>query len=474
MLSAQSGAVHTYSNGFPFIITPTDLLDNVTYDDILTSGQNYYGYNALILNAFEDTRYRKKFYERFVDNWSKAGMNVDYDDEVTVLDLKTKLSNKYIIALCGHGMRDSGRSFFILEDDDVTKAKTTSYTLDLMTGRVQILHYTSKGKSYNKYIVTEDFFTHYYNGGGLSGSFIFSESCTFMGSDDYGGYDASFANALISCSAEVVVGFENSVMADYSRKLMLCYFEELLDGKTAREALKIAKDSYGYNDYEYRKPSFIEFLFDRDAFDKMGATAFPHLVGNKDSVLTKELKNGDWESYDQIYTSIPCAWEYTGDARVLTQLGEIRPYDSKMAFLSTGIGANSGVNMSGTQGSNFYQIIRNTNKTMLEFSYDFISEEPMEYVGSGFDDKFEIQILDSYDNILYSKVLETINTSKWYAVSGVNFDGSDNTAYHTKWKTVSIDISPYQNDTIIIKFLVYDVGDSAYDSAVVLDNIICN
>lgn len=317
-----------------------------------------------------------------------------------------------------------------------------------MAGRVKSIKYTIRGKNYNTYLVTEDFFTHYYNGGRLSGSFIFSESCTFMGSDDYVGYDASFANALISCSAEVVVGFDNSVMADYSKQLMLCYFEELLDGKTAIEALRIAKDNYGHSDCEYKTPSFLEFLFDREAYNNMGAIAYPRMVGNKDSVLTKELKNGDWESYDQIFTSIPCAWEYTGDARVLTQLGEIKPFDSNMAFLSTGIGANSGANMPGTQGSTLYQIIRNTNKTTLEFSYNFISEEPMEYVGGRYDDKFEIQFLDSHDNILYSEVLETVNTSKWFAVSGVNFDGGDNTVYHTKWKTVSIDISPYHNDTI--------------------------
>lgn len=98
----------------------------------------------------------------------------------------------------------------------------------------------------------------------------------------------------------------------------------------------------------------------------------------------------------------------------------------------------------------------------------------MAYVGSRYDDKFEVQILDTNDNILHSEILETINTSKWYSVSGVDFDGGDNTVYHTNWQTTSIDISPYQNQTIIIKFLVYDVGDSSYDSAVVLDNFVCN
>lgn len=462
-----------YNNGIPFFIIPTDLLEAATYEDdfILNPDAKYDGYNAVILNAFEDDSFRTPFYEKLVDKWTDEGMNITYDDDVTVLDMTTILSNQDIIALCGHGTIYNGNSVFCLSDENITTKKNTEYCLDIIAGRVGQAYYSDGTDSY---VIGDAFINYYYGSGGLAGSFVFSESCTFMGSHDNIGYDDTFANAFINSSAESVIGFENSVMAVYSRELMLCYFEELLNGKSVNEAFESAKNEYGYNDYEYRKPSFLKYLFDRDAFDKMGATAYPHMVGNGDAVLTKELKNGNWESYEQVLTSTPCEWEYTGDARVLTKLGDIIPYNSRMAFLSTGIGSNSGVSMSGSQGSTLFQIIRNTNKTYLEFSYDFISEEPMEYVGSRFDDKFEIQILDTNDNVLHSEILETINTSKWYSVSGINFDGGDSTVYHTNWQTASIDISPYQNQTIKIMFLVYDVGDSAYDSAVVLDNIVCN
>lgn len=462
-----------YSNGIPFLIIPTDLLETVTYENdlFLSPETEYNGYNAVILNTFENNDFRTGFYEEFTDVWIDKGMVVDYDDEVTVADLMTKLSNKDIICLSGHGLINNGRSAFCLKDEAVTPTTTSTYTLDISATRIEPVTYSDGSTSY---IIYDTFITHHYGSGGLSGAFVFSESCTFMGSHDNIGYDDTFANAFINSSAEAVIGFENSVMAVYSRELMLCYFEELLNGKNVNEAFKSARNEYGYDDYEYRKPSFLEYLFDRDAFDKMGATAFPHMVGNGDAVLTKELKNGNWENYEQVLTSTPWEWEYTGDARVLTKLGDVVPYNSRMAFLSTGIGSNSGVSMSGSQGSTLFQTIRNTNKTSLEFSYDFISEEPMEYVGSQFDDKFEIQILDTNDNILHSEILETINTSKWYSVSGINFDGGDSTVYHTNWQTASIDISPYQNQTIKIMFLVYDVGDSSYDSAVVLDNIVCN
>ena len=97
---------------------------------------------------------------------------------------------------------------------------------------------------------------------------------------------------------------------------MFYYFEELLKGSTALEAFNNARAKYGDSDYEYRKPSFLQYLFDHEAFEKMGAIAFPHLTGNNEAVLVNELKNGYWESPEQILTSVPFEWEYTGDVRV--------------------------------------------------------------------------------------------------------------------------------------------------------------
>ena len=143
-----------------------------------------------------------------------------------------------------------------------------------------------------------------------------------------------------------------------------------------------------------------------------------------------------------------------------------------MAFISTGIGSQPSSNISGTQGSTLTQSFRNSSNSTISFNYNFISEEPMEYVGSRYDDKFEVQILGSANNILYSEILESVNKSTWHSITGIDFDGGDSTVFHTKWKTVTIDISPYQNQIIKIRFLVFDVGDSAYDSAAVIDNIV--
>lgn len=94
----------------------------------------------------------------------------------------------------------------------------------------------------------------------------------------------------------------------------------------------------------------------------------------------------------------------------------------------------------------------------------------MEYVNSQYDDKFYAVIIDENGNstqIAY----ESVNKSSWIQVSGINFDGGDATVYHTGWKTVSVDISAYQGQYITIRFVTFDVGDSAYDTAGLIDNV---
>lgn len=462
-----------YSNGIVFLIIPDDILENSTYNvgdydfSITESDACYDGYSAVILNLFEDTSYRTEYYEKLTDVWESKGMDVDYDDFVTVEDLKTKLANKDLIALCGHGSVVGTHPVLHIMDENSKEETVGAYYNDIKENRI-ISSWNSGGESLC--VITSTFFSYYYKDNGLQGSFIFSESCNFMGNNDIG-INYEFTNAFLGCSAQVVVGFHNSVVADYSRELMVTYFEKLLNGQSASNAFNEAGEECGYSDYEYRKVSFIDFLFDRDIFEKMGDVAFPLINGNGYAVLKKELKNGDFENVLQKKFANPLFWQNEGDVRTIEKMGEIESNGTRMAFLSTGIGSKSGVALSGTQGSTMSQMVHNTNKSIIEFKYNVISEEPMEFVGSKYDDKFEVQILDYSDRVLYSEVIESVNSSTWYQVTGVDFDGGDDTVYQTNWKTKTIDISSYQSQFIKIKFLVYDVGDSAYDTAVVIDDI---
>jgi hypothetical protein len=154
-------------------------------------------------------------------------------------------------------------------------------------------------------------------------------------------------------------------------------------------------------------------------------------------------------------------------------LGIAVPQDGgKMAILTTGIGSAQEDYLAGTEGSVLSQTFKLTgDKTTLTFDYNVTSEEPMEYVSSEYDDKFMVQILDKDGNVLQQIAYESINTSTWIAMSGVDFEGGDGTVYQTDWHNVTIDISAYSNQFITLRFIVYDVGDSAYDTAAVIDNV---
>lgn len=165
-------------------------------------------------------------------------------------------------------------------------------------------------------------------------------------------------------------------------------------------------------------------------------------------------------------------WNYEGDVRLFTNLGNIWAFDSKMAFISTGIGSSDGIGLNVGQGSKLYQSFYNRNATSIVFSYDVVSEEPMEYVNSRYDDYFAVNIYDVNGALLESVKLETVNTSSWNRIDGIDFDGGDSTTYHTGWKNQSLNISKYQNQRITIEFVVADVGDSAFDTVALIDDVI--
>lgn len=422
------------------------IMPSVDAVNLSTTTQPLSQVNVAILNSFENIPFRTDYYESLVSDWTEQGLNVYYDDTVTVNDLKTALLNKQIISLSGHGTIE--RFCLNGEDEIANSEKDQEYETDILKGRIV--------KSYNygkTYFIKPEFFSYYYDKGSLDGSFIFGNSCSLMGHGEK--INEAFANAFLGASAEGFVGYCNNVESGYSRNVMRSYFEALMTGVTSAEALDMSVSEHGEHCY---------------------CGAYPVLRGDPNAILIgTDIENGDFEGYTQKYVSTPLSWKCTGDVRVLSKLGDdIIPYDSRMAFLSTGIGSKEESYISGTQGSSMSQIVKVGSYSTLSFNYDVVSEEPEEWVGSIYNDKFEIQILDENDNILSSEIIEAVNTSTWYSVSGINFDGGDDTVYHTGWATKTIDISNYQNKIIQVRFLVYDVGDSIYDTATVLDNIRLN
>ncbi len=75
-------------------------------------------------------------------------------------------------------------------------------------------------------------------------------------------------------------------------------------------------------------------------------------------------------------------------------LGELAPVDGRyMAILTTGIGSGEEEYLDDAVGSTMSQRFKVPEEAkQLSFSYNVVSEEPMEYVGSEYDDSLSAKI----------------------------------------------------------------------------------
>ena len=441
------------------------VLEGFTPDDIelvmpeIEKPESVLSGNAMILWSFDqswdDEAFRSPYYDALVAFWNTQGLSTTLDKDVTVADYKN-LKGYEMIVISAYGAYyeykvgtiKTQKIPGIILSEDATREKDALYAEDLQMHRIAKI--TVNGET--KYAILPDFWTHYYANGGLDGSFVVSESGEFFGVD--GSEDKSMANALKSASAEGVLGFQNAPMSSYSRNFVSVYVTAMLYGYSSEDAFALAKTLCGENDN----------FEGRDAY---GPTAYPVYEGKNEYIISLTLENGSFED------NVPLlGWDEEGDVRVINKLGELSPTDeNKMAILTTGVGSGTSDYTGATEGSVLSQtILVGATDSILSFDYNFVSEEPMEYVGSQYDDKFYVEIIDENGNKIQIAA-SSINTATWYAVTGIDFEGGDKTAYHTGWFTVEFDLSEYRGQIITLRFVVYDVGDSAYDSAALIDNI---
>ena len=418
--------------------------------------------DAIILwsfgQAWDDPNYRMPYYQNLEELWDSKGMDTTVDWEVTVVDYK-KLTAYEVILISGHGAYYNykvGEGEYqtipgIILCEKATREKDALYAEDLKMHRIAKI--SVQGGTV--YAILPAFWSYYYGEGDLDGSFVFSESCEFMGVD--GSLDNSMANAILGASAESVVGFCNSVMADYSREFMQVYVSALMNGYTSQEAFDLAVALCGANDYF-------------DGREMYGPVAYPILNGSDSVLVNTDLENGSFEEAGGLG-----GWNTQGDVRVLGKLGELYPtHFYNMAILTTGVGSGTSDYTGATEGSVLSQTFKVSQSGILTFEYNVLSEEPMKYVGSTYDDKFYAQLITENGQVI-SLAQESVNKSKWYKVNGVDFDGGDtDDCYHTGWKTVSFDLSAYVGQSVTLKFVVTDVGDSAFDTAAIIDNVAIN
>jgi hypothetical protein len=268
-------------------------------------------------------------------------------------------------------------------------------------------------------------------------------------------YSDTMADAFIGVGAGAVVGFEMCAATAHTGPFTKTIIEELYKDKTIKEAFDYANTTHTYTN--------------------------ARLEGNEELRLSGKLKNAGFE--DGVLTP----WLKAGDGRVITRLGNTKPtegswIDSYMAIISTGLGYTTAA------GSIHQDFCLASGAKTLSFDWNFFSEEFTEYCGSQYQDSFAVKMyalnlstgkIES-EQELFSKKIDDL--CGMVHESDVTFDKSagdctptgsnDCKVWSTGWKkNETVDISAFAGKAVTLRFSATDVGDSQFDSAILIDNI---
>jgi hypothetical protein len=282
----------------------------------------------------------------------------------------------------------------------------------------------------------------------LSGTFpnsvILNNSCSSTKNPD-------LANAFIGKGCKTYYGYDNTVNGAFAKTIADSITKRLaITGLTTGQSYFAASDPQSPN-----------------ANFQMGPGS------NNDLKFSLSLENSDFEA------GKIDGWTKVGDGRVINRLGNLgAPQGTFMGIISTGLGFTT------TSGSISQCLTVANNQSQLTVKWNFLSEEFLEYIHSQYQDYFKILIKksDGSEVTLLSKNIDQIavqfgaDTNQVgqlvYVSPNISFDRGD--VYMTNWQTSTFDITPYRGQTIVVILICGDVGDSIYDTAILLDEIKVN
>jgi hypothetical protein len=461
-----------YSNGIPAFIV-VDLPDYSEFADMST--QQYNG-NFLLLysiypnpvpagtSGYSNASIRNSDYAN-MPNLLPDNVESEFIDNFSVSNIRSGLEGHSMVLIGAHGGMNTNpvtgvyETYFTTIDDTVNSNQAALD--DIIAGRIAV-NAASTG-----YRIYPEFFSYYYEEGDFDGCIFGCQGCRFLGTTE--SPNLIFADQMLELGAEAVYGNENKVMIDYGRAILNELIPLYYGGESIGQALDLATDTVAENDDEWYFSIYGCYPTPDDTEPNPGT---PHIIGDEEYCLSSRgIVNGNFET-SRNSTFYIYGWGMTGDCRIGNQLGPIRPsLGTHMAMISTGIGSGQRRYLSGSDESYISQsVMLPDNAEELVFSYNLVSEEPMEYVGSVFDDTFIVIIApENGDPIVVEQ--NSINTAHWNSVSGINFAGGDNTVYQTGWQERSVPVSEYAGENITIYFVVSDTGDSAYDTMALIDNV---
>ncbi len=343
------------------------------------------------------------------------------------LSVLRNLTQYGLIVIHTHGGVDKKKNVIFLSGQEVDYSSLD--ILDWAIGR--IFPATHLGKSI--WAVRPSYIDAYNN--------VYPHSVVYNGSCE-SGHNKTLANVFLNKGANTYFGFSETVKSVFDRDMANQLFPELItNNKTTGEA-------FVPNQHDNNTPPAYFVMF-----------------GNSETYFSGKFSNGDFEEGNLT------GWTTDGDGRVITQLGFISPYSGNyMGIISTGLGYTV---QTGTLSQN---ICIPEDASNLIVSWNFLSEEFLEWIGSSFQDYFEIAIIDSSgtENLIFHKSIDDINNE--YSLTevspGIVFDQGG--VYYTGWLFFSYNLWEYIGTNVTLIFRAGDVGDSIYDTAILLDEIEIN
>jgi hypothetical protein len=279
---------------------------------------------------------------------------------------------------------------------------------------------------------------------GLAGTFPQSVIlANFCGSDQ----TPPLRDAFIGKGAKTYFGYTESVNGGFCVTVAKDVFTTLAkNNKTTSEVSKIG------------------------ATDPVTPFATFRIQGSGTMKFATELVNSNFEKG-------MLGWTKSGDGRAISQLGYLdSPEGSYMGIISTGLGYTV------SSGRISQSFIVPANASELTLKWNFFSEEFLEYIGSSYQDWFEVIIVTKEfgEHVLISKSVDGVAAE--YGAAYPDIPGNltsvspdivfdQGGVYMTGWETSTFDISNYKGKCVSLVLRCSDVGDSIFDTAVLIDEI---
>lgn len=263
-------------------------------------------------------------------------------------------------------------------------------------------------------------------------------------------FSGSLAAELIAAGAAAVVGFDGNVSNAFATKWGSTFIENVISQK---------------------KLSGVAHVQIEDA--QQPGTFF-RLVGAQNlDAFYSDLLNPSWESGNTT------GWIRSGDGRVIAKLGSTVPVGGKfMGVLSTGLGYTT------QTGELRQKFCVQPGRKKLQFWWKVYSEEFKEFCGSQYQDAFRAELVASAGKKTIVNVkVDDLCAKGCYKGSGscgsqykgltpadVSFDQGD--VHMTPWVKAEVDVGPFAgNGNVNLRLFTTDVGDSIYDTAVLVDKV---